>query len=159
MKGHFSFVFILKRVFDRCPEIHCHSPDLDLCLNPPGTIDSFHCIINDQMIASVSALLNVLQIILFAFYCHIAAFLDHSRDSVNVFFKLADDPDPRNIFHFFLHTLYGDLLPLHLLKDAGHTFYSSPHLFNRRIEIVLFMLLDNMLELHRQLPYSKLIWT
>ena len=157
MHGHFPLIFVLKRMLNGCPEVHCHSTDLDFRLNGFGSLNGFHRIINDQMIASVTALFNMLQIVFFTFYLHVTALLDQSCHCVNILFKLTDDADSRNVLHFLFHPFHGDMLALHFFQNTGNTFYTPANLLNRRIKIIFFMLLYHMLELYCQLSDSKLV--
>ena len=61
MLRHIPFVFILQGMLNRRPEVHSHCTDLYLRLQLLWPFDRIHCIINNQMITSVTTLFNMLQ--------------------------------------------------------------------------------------------------
>ena len=159
MQRHFTFVLVLQRMFNRCPEIHCHSTNLDFCLKSLRTADRIYSIINNQMITSVSALFDVFEVIFFTFYHHIAAVSDHRGNSINIFFELTYDTDSGDVFYFFFHFIHRDMLALHFFQNAWKTFYTTADLLYRRIQVVLLMFIYNMFKFYHQFSDGKLIWT
>ena len=157
MLWHIPFVFVLKGMLDGCPEVHRHSPDLDLCLKFLRSLDRIYGIVNDKMITSVSALFDMFQIIFLTLYSHIASFLDQGSDRLNIFFKLADDTHTCDVFQFFFHFLHWNMFALHFLKDAAYALDSAFHLFDRAVNIVFFTFLNNVIEFDFQLSHSQFI--
>ena len=157
MLRHIPFILILQRMLNRRPEIHGHCTNLYLCLQLLWSLDRIHCIINNQMIASVTTLLNMFQIILLTLYNHIASLLDQRSNCLYILFKLTDNTDTRNILQFLFHSLHRNMLALHFLKNAAHTLNSALNLLDRAVNIVLFTFIDNVVEFHFQLSHSQFI--
>ena len=157
MKRHLTFIFILERVLDRRPEIHRHGTDLDLRLNLFRPVYGFYCIINDQVIASVTTLFDMLEIIFLTLDRHIGTLLDHGCYCINIFFKLADNTDSRDILQFFFHMFHKNVFALHFFQDARHTLDTSADLFDRRIEVILLVFVYNMLKLDHQFSDRQFI--
>ena len=109
------------------------------------------------MVASITALFNMFQIILLTLYYHIASFLDYRSDRLYILFKLANNTDTCYIFQFFLHFFHRNMFTLHFLKDTAHTFNSAFNLFDRAVNIILFAFLDNVGEFNFQLSHSQFI--
>ena len=157
MRRHITFVFILKGMFDRCPEIHCHGTDLYFYLKPFRPMNSLHCIIKNHVITPVTALLDMRQIVLFTFDFHICSFSDDRSNGIDIFFKLTYDPYSCQIFHFCFQLFDRDIFTLHFLQDTGNTFYSSTDLFNGRISIIFVILFYHMFKLDCQFFDRQLV--
>lgn len=109
------------------------------------------------MIAAVSALFDMSEIVFLTFYFHICSSSDNGSYCINIFLKLTDDPDSCKILHLSLHLLDGNMLALHLLQDTGDTLYPSTDLFNGGITIVLTILFYHMFKFDCQFLDSQLI--
>ena len=130
MRRHVAFIFILKRMLNGSPEIHCHRTDLNFHLKSLGAVDRLYYIVKDHVITPITALFNMSQIVLLTFYFHICSSSDDCSDCINIFFKLTDDPDTCKVFHLGFHLFNRNMFALHFLQNTGYTFYSSTDLFN-----------------------------
>ena len=111
------------------------------------------------MIASVTTLFLMCNIIFDTFDFHIGTPGDQIRHSLNIFHKLTDDPDACNIFYLFFHFLKRNVLSFHFFQNTGNAFYTSCDLFDGRIQSPFPVFQAQMLELFYQFCNSLLVGT
>ena len=109
------------------------------------------------MIAPVSTLFNMLQIILLTLYGHIAALLDQRGYCLNILLKLTDNTHTGNILNFLFHAFHGNLLTLHFLQNTADTLHPALNLLNGTVDIIFLAFINNMVKFHFQLSHSQLI--
>ena len=66
-------------------------------------------------------LFDMLEIIFLTLDRHIGTLLDHGCYCINIFFKLTDNTDSRDILQFFFHMFHKNVFALHFFQDARHT--------------------------------------
>ena len=111
------------------------------------------------MIASVTTLFLMCNIIFDTFDFHIGTPGDQIRHSLNIFHKLTDDPDACNIFYLFFHFLKRNVLSFHFFQNTGNALYTSGDLFDGRIQSPFPVFQAQMLELFYQFCNSLLVGT
>ena len=87
------------------PEIHRHRPDLNLHLRVNNTVRQKNRHRHQHVIAFVSALLGMSDIILHGDYCEIILLADHLGKAVNIRCKRTDYPDSRNVVDVIHHVV------------------------------------------------------
>ena len=85
------------------PEIHRHRPDLNLHLRVDNAVRQKDRYRHQHVIAFVSALLWMPDIILHGDYREIILLADHFGKAVNIRRKRTDNPDSRNVVDVIHH--------------------------------------------------------
>ena len=150
-------IFILERMFDRGPEIHGQSPDLDLRMNAFGPVHGLHIVLDNHMITAVAAVFHVVDIVFFFDDFHIRPGADDLHHLLDVFHKLADNPDARDILQFFFYLIDRNILFLRFIQNAGNRLDPSMHLLDRGIQPLLTMFLNQMFKFHSELFHCQII--
>ena len=109
------------------------------------------------MIAAVSALFLVGEIILFLQDLHVRASPDKIDDPFNILNELTDDPNTRNILDLLFQMLERDVLHLHLFQNTGNCLHPPGDTLNRRINIVFSELIPQADELDNDLAHRLFI--
>ena len=112
---------VYKRQLHCCPEIHGQRAYLYLRLDSFFSVDRIHIVIDDDMKTPVSAVLCFCYIIFFCLDLHVRPLFNNLHNTVDIFHKLTNDSDARNILQIGLDFIDIDLFPLHLVKNAGNT--------------------------------------
>lgn len=93
------------------------------------------------MIAPVTALLLVADIILDLRHADVRPPGDYIGDFINVLDKLADDTHTGDILHLIFHSIKGNVLLLHLVQNTGNAFHTSQDLLDRTVNSLLMILI------------------
>ena len=90
-------------MFDRRPEIHRQSTDLDLHADGLCSGKGLHRVRHDHMVTAVTARFHMIDIVLFRNDLHIGAVSYKFRHLLNILHKLADDADACDIIQLFFN--------------------------------------------------------
>ena len=124
-------IFVLQRVLNRRPEIHRHRADLDFHLDALRAVHRLHGIVNNEVIAPVTAVLHVADVVFLALNLNIRPLLDQVGNLFDIFNELADDADARDILHLLLHLFGRNALSLHFFQNTGNTLHTAAHTLDR----------------------------
>ena len=124
-----------------CPEIHGNGPNLNLHHGIHNLIGQENRYRNKHVIALVSALLRMLNIILHGNNGKVILLTNHFCQTVNIGSKRTHHTDARNILYVGNHVLNGALVSvtLQFLYDAFRGLDSRLNIFNR---IILMYILE-----------------
>ena len=136
MGRHISLIFILQRMLNGRPEIHGKGTDLNLHLEPRRALNRLYGIIDDQMIAPVTAFLHVREIIFLTLDRHIfpvAMMRGNFRDVLlkRQIIRIPQCPLsllPVSPWKCFCRCIFSRML--------GNTFHPPGHFLNGRILVV-----------------------
>ena len=149
MLRRISLKFVMDLVLQTGPEIHCHSPDLDLHLRVHGPVRQINRHGHNHMVTFVAACLGKCDVIFHRNHPDIPLFADHIRNSVNIGSKWTDNPYPRYVIDVFYHVVNGGLTSI-----ALQFFYNAFRRLDSGLDVLNGIILMHMLELVIQYLHS-----
>ena len=118
-------------MFYRRPEVHSKRSYLNLNRNILLALAGFHAIAYYNVIASVTALLAVLYVILLTYDSHITSALNYIDHIIDILNELADYSYTCHVLYHFHDMVNWKALFLGFLNNTGNLLHPAGDLFNR----------------------------
>ena len=93
--------------------------------------DPAHIMVDNEVIAPVTAVLHVADVVFLALNLNIRPLLDQVGNLFDIFNELTDDADARDILHLLLHLFGRNALSLHFFQNTGNTLHTAAHTLDR----------------------------
>ena len=145
-------------MLNRRPEIHRQRPDLNFHFYLSASLQRLHLIKHDHMVAAVTTVFHMINVIPLSDHFHIRAPADNLNYFLNILHKLTDDTHSRNIHQLFLNLIHRNIFLLRLVKNTRHRFHAAAHLLNRRVHPTAPMLIDQMFKFYNEFLHCQIIW-
>ena len=112
---------------------------------------------HNHVIAAVTALLLVADIVLDFDQLDIGPAGDETGNSADILGKLTDDAYARNVFYLLFHFFRRDIFLCHLVEYAGNAFDTSGHMLDRAVLPLLLKFSPQGIKFQNQFVHSHYI--